>query len=44
MQEVQITFRFKVEHTPDNEEHLRQVALAWLESKGGVRVDNVIII
>jgi len=44
MQEIQITFRFKDEHNPDSEAHLQQVALEWARSKGGLIVDNEIII
>lgn len=42
-QEIIITFRFTVKHTPNNEAHLKQVAQEYLRSKGVLLTDELVI-
>lgn len=43
-QELQITLRFKTQHSPDNPIHLAQVARHYLEQKGcGVLSDDNVL-
>ncbi len=41
-QTIEITIRFKVEHTPGNHEHLKQIAENYFRPKGVLLKDNVI--
>jgi len=43
-QKIEVTFRFKQEHTPGNENHLKQLVLSWAKAKGGsVDGDEVVL-
>jgi hypothetical protein len=41
-QEIQITFRFNVKHSPGTPEHLRQIVESYLRPKG-VRLEGITI-
>jgi hypothetical protein len=42
-QELKITVRFKVEHTPGHDQHLMQMLQSYLQGKGVILSDDGII-
>ena len=44
MQTTTLTVEFQVEHSPNNEAHLRYIAERYLESKGVIIRDGRIVI